>query len=354
MAGTAFPAEPLVPFSGWREFPSYYGPLWSWLEACIDLVAGPRNLLANLLGFKLLALAALLCDAWLIGQITARRAPERMLENIVFFAWNPLVIFEAAANAHNDLIMLVFVLAALLAWERGRWIWAVIGMALAVVVKVSPLPLLGLVGVAAVAQVPGWAGRLSRAALAAWLAAGLITLAYLTFPQGLDSALVVWTRANMFTNSLPALVMLLLHLVIPRSTAEWLARSVALCALLMFFMRQAWQTWQAPEKLARFSLDMILFLLLFVTLWFQPWYVLWAVALAAICPPDEPQAQVKRMLTSLFSLSVTWSYVVYGFIWFWFVPQMNWGNMLGVQALGFAVTYILPLTYLAWHSTKVS
>jgi hypothetical protein len=55
----------------------------------------------------------------------------------------------------------------------------------------------------------------------------------------------------------------------------------------------------------------------------------------------------------LFSLTVTWSYVVYGFAWFWFIPQMNWGNTLGAQATGFLVTYALPLAYLAWRACRV-
>ena len=77
--------------------------------------------------------------------------------------------------------------------------------------------------------------------------------------------------------------------------------------------------------------------------------MLWLVALAAIYPPREAKSEAKLTLTRLFSLSVTWSYVVYGFLWFWFIPQMNWGDMLGVQAVGFVVTYTLPLAYLAWR-----
>ena len=52
------------------------------------------------------ALAGVLCCAWLIAQIVARRAPDRALQSVVFLAWNPLALFEATTNGHNDVIML--------------------------------------------------------------------------------------------------------------------------------------------------------------------------------------------------------------------------------------------------------
>lgn len=352
--GASFPQEPLVSFSGWRHYPSYYGPLWSWLEAAVDLAAGPQNLLANLLGFKVLAIAGLLCCVWLIARITAWRAPDRVLPGLVFFAWNPLALYEAAANAHNDFVMLAFVLAAFLAWQRRRWVWAVTAMTLAVLIKVPPLPLLGLLGVAVVAQAPGWAAKLYRAAMAAMMVVAVAGMAYLTLPQGLPSVLTLRSRADLFTHSLPTVVVLLLRFVAPRATAESLTRVAALFAFEVAVAWKAWQTWQKPERLPRASFEAVTFLLLFATLWFQPWYTLWLVALAAILGNTEGASSAQK-LAGLFSLAVTWAYVVYGFAWFWFAPQMNWGNALGVQATGFIVTYTLPLAYLigrAWRRRR--
>ena len=351
--GTSFPQEPLVAFSAWRHYPSYYGPLWSWLEAGVDLFAGPRDLLANLLMFKSVALAGVLCSAWLIAQIVARRAPDRALQSVVFLAWNPLVLFEATTNGHNDVIMLAFVLAAFLAWERGRWTWAVVAMTLSVLVKAPPLPLLGLLSVAVVAQAPGWQVKLQRAAISAGFVAALMGVAYLTFPQSLASALNLRGRAELFTNSLPAVAMRSLQLAMPQAAAESLARTGTLLAFALFGTWKAWQTWKEPARLLRSSFETLAFLLLLATPWFQPWYALWLVVLAAIYPRESKGADAAQKLAGLFSLTVTWSYVVYGFAWFWFIPQMNWGNTLGAQATGFLVTYALPLAYLARRACRV-
>jgi hypothetical protein len=336
-------------FSSWRNSPSYYGPLWSWLEAGIDVLAGSRDLLANLIGFKGLALLALLIDAWLIARIVALHAPRYVLASVVAFAWNPLVLFEAATNGHNDLTMLAFVLAALLAWERGRWAWAIVVMTLAVLVKVPPWPLLALLAVATVVQAQGRQGKLRRAAFIAALIVGTFSLGYLTFPQPLASLLNLRQRFNLFTNSLPTIVVLSLRLVIPRAAAEWLARTLALFAFELFLAWQAWKVWQAPARLLRACFETVAFLLLFVTPWFQPWYVTWLVAIAAACAIVRAQR-----LAGLFSLTVTWSYVVFGFVWFWLPAQLNWGNTLGAQTVGFVVTYTLPLAYLVRHRFQIS
>ena len=347
--GTSYPNEPLMRYASWRNSPSYYGPLWSWMEAGMDVLAGSRDLPANLIGFKGLALLALLIDAWLIARIVALRAPEHVLASVVAFAWNPLVMFEAATNGHNDLTMLTFVLAALLAWERGRWAWAVVAMTLAVLIKAPPWPLLALLTVATVAQAQGRQGKLRRAAIIAALVVGTFSLGYLTFPQPLASLLNLRERFNLFTNSLPTIIVLLLRFVMPRAAAEWLARTLTLFAFELFLAWQAWRVWQAPERLLRACFETVAFLLLFVTPWFQPWYVTWLVAIAAACALGR-----ARRLAGLFSLTVTWSYVVFGFVWFWFPAQLNWGNTLGAQAVGFVVTYTLPLVYLVRHKFQMS
>jgi hypothetical protein len=182
--------------------------------------------------------------------------------------------------------MLAFVLAAFLAWERGRWTWAVVAMTLSVLVKAPPLPLLGLLSVAVVAQAPGWQVKLQRAAISAGFVAALMGVAYLTFPQSLASALNLRGRAELFTNSLPAVAMRSLQLAMPQAAAESLARTGALLAFALFGTWKAWQTWKEPARLLRSSFETIAFLLLLATPWFQPWYALWLVALAAIYPRE--------------------------------------------------------------------
>ena len=51
--------------------------------------------------------------------------------------------------------------------------------------------------------------------------------------------------------------------------------------------------------------------------WFEPWYLLWVLALAAIYPRPNAPFQV-----ALSSLCITWKYIVFGFVWFWY-PDLH-------------------------------
>jgi hypothetical protein len=96
---------------------------------------GHGNLTATLLGFKLISVAALFGTAWLSAATARRIRPELALPAYVFVAWNPLALYEAGANAHNDLLMVFFTALALYLAARGLLVWALPALALGVLVK---------------------------------------------------------------------------------------------------------------------------------------------------------------------------------------------------------------------------
>jgi len=70
------------------------------------------------------------------------------------------------------------------------------------------------------------------------------------------------------------------------------------------------------------------------------------LALAALVPDLDTAHQ-----TILFSYTMTWAYVVYHFVWFWYIPAMNWMNRLGVHSVAAGATLVAPWvfsTYLLW------
>jgi hypothetical protein len=93
--------------------PAPYGPAWLLLCGLYSMVAG-NNLLLNLLLFKLTSVACLALSSWLLYRLAQRMGIGSPASVVMFFAWNPLVLFEAIGNGHNDIAMMTFVLAALL------------------------------------------------------------------------------------------------------------------------------------------------------------------------------------------------------------------------------------------------
>ena len=115
--------DPIYPYIYWRDQPSAYGPTWilmtcalQWFTALFD--AG--SIAYMILALRFLGLLAHLCSVLLIWSMSGHlqgsnktiSIQKRMLATLAF-AWNPLLLFEACTNAHNDTILLLFLLLAL-------------------------------------------------------------------------------------------------------------------------------------------------------------------------------------------------------------------------------------------------
>lgn len=116
--------DPIVQSAFQLHIPLFYGPAWLLVSRIPTLVTGFDDVVNLLMGLKAFNLALLGATAWLIAAVqpTARR---RWLAAFLFLA-NPLVVFEGIGNAHNDVMMTVFLIAAVYAMRqrRGRWLAA--------------------------------------------------------------------------------------------------------------------------------------------------------------------------------------------------------------------------------------
>jgi hypothetical protein len=119
----AIHSDPVYRRLYWLNQPSAYGPTWiiitcflQWLANIIGIV----GILAMLMILRLFGLIMHLGSCCLIWSITGhlhRRygfiSSEKRLLALLAFAWNPLLLFEACVNAHNDATLLFFVLLAI-------------------------------------------------------------------------------------------------------------------------------------------------------------------------------------------------------------------------------------------------
>lgn len=159
---TDFPGDPFLAFGdrAWKGFPLPYGPVLANLQGAIAWLAHqlplpPRGeLIAALVLFKLLFAGSLLVAAWALAKRTALLGCGVAARVFVAVAWNPLLLVEGVANAHNDPLLALCIALALLAEARFRFGTAVIALGIGVLTKVAPIVLLPLVAVRAV-----WCGR---------------------------------------------------------------------------------------------------------------------------------------------------------------------------------------------------
>ncbi len=108
---------PLIGYSAWPDHPSPYGPLWQWLAFGVTGVTR-EWLLGGVLAFKLVFAACHLLNCALIERLAARLGASRPAAAVLLYGWNPLILYEAIGNAHNDIVMLTAILLALDAFAR--------------------------------------------------------------------------------------------------------------------------------------------------------------------------------------------------------------------------------------------
>ena len=306
---------------------------------------GQESLLLNLLGFKAVAVLAYLAQSLLVYAILKRRAPRHAVAGVLFFAWNPLLLYEVAVNGHNDVTMMAFALLGVLMWQLERPYLMVAALTMSFLVKIPTLPLLPLFLLAAARKRETWRAFWVTLMAGGSLAVMLVLLAYFSLPSPLDALTNLSGRSDLFTHSLPTIVKLVLRLAgREEAAATAFARTAALLALAAWFLVQVYRTWRVPDAVLQHVFDLVAFLLLLVTPWFQPWYVTWLLSLAALAP--RPGA---RSLAALFSGTVMIAYVVYGFAWFWFAHQANWANCLGINLAAVTTTFVLPWAYVIWR-----
>ncbi len=132
----SFAADPIARFGWPLHVPLAYGPAWLLIGRLPTALTGFDDLLGLLLGYKTFSFLLLLLGGLLVYHYHADER-SRWLGAYAFLA-NPLVLFEAVGNAHNDLVMTVFLIAAMLAIKR-RSVLALPLLALSALVKVFTL-----------------------------------------------------------------------------------------------------------------------------------------------------------------------------------------------------------------------
>jgi hypothetical protein len=167
-APSQFQGDPFLHLVDWQQSPSVYGPAFTVFSAVGALVAGPSVVLARMWH----QVGAALALAVALGVVWRRTADPRAL---VWLGLHPLVVIMVVNGGHNDLLVGVAVMLAVVALESRRDARSGVAVATGVLVKVTA----GLAGVGAVI----WAGsrRASRAAVVVAAAAVVVVLGYLPF-----------------------------------------------------------------------------------------------------------------------------------------------------------------------------
>ena len=357
-----FSSDPFYHYVGWPGFTSSYGPLWELLAALVSRLAG-NGFLANLLGFKLLSLVFYAGSTALVALILKQVAPQRVLQGVVLFAWNPLTLYDGLGNAHNDIVMIFFLLLGIYAVLRGHFSWGMLALLAGALVKFIPLALLPLAWLAGLRVLPSGRRRLRFTLLTGLACAALALAVFAPFLNSWHKLELLPTLSSFYTTSLPAFLQAQLQHRLGLKPSEKIVASIAYAALAAFIayqMRRIWKDTPAalrspgqagpPASAAAFlhaATWTLLFYLIFTCDWFQPWYALWPLALAALLPEG----------------TLTWTAMLLAYVSLWKTPIFNFfllpthlpptsvrETVLGPLTLGLVWLYLATRAVYKWRS----
>jgi alpha-1,6-mannosyltransferase len=260
-------SDAVYPFVRWDNFTSPYGPLFTLLSYALV----PLGLALNLWVLKFSVLAASLGCCALISAC-ARELGRDPRVGLVLYGLNPAVLVYAVGGAHNDLLMVLPLLAGVLALLRGRDRGAAVAGSLAVAVKASA-------GLAVPFLVLG--ARRRGQALAAAVATGgaVLAVALVAFgAQAFDFVNVLGTQQKLDSGTS---VIAQLGAVFGWGGNPAGARAVATGVFAVTLIGLLGRTWRRREVWLE-SAGWATVALLACTSWLLAWYVVWLVPLAAI------------------------------------------------------------------------
>jgi glycosyl transferase family 87 len=259
----AIPHDAVLPFVGWRQAVSAYGPLFTLGTYPLGLIGVP----AALWLLKGVAAASVVGIAAIAARAAGRRGADPT-RAAVLIALNPVVLVDVIGGAHNDALTVLLVTAGLATLGRNE-VAAGASLVGSAALKASAL-------VAAPFALLATRGRrkLLAAELGALALAGAVS--YAAFGVTPLDALGVLGLDQSLTSrhSVPSTLARMVGIgVAPVRLALELGYVVLVAVLLVRTARGG--DWVRAAGWAAFGL-------LLATSWLMPWYVLWVLPFAAV------------------------------------------------------------------------
>jgi hypothetical protein len=328
-APSAYRNQPFYQYITWRGQVDTYGPLWEYASGLVawavpSALGRADSQIAYVVGYRLLAVLLTGLSGVIITLTVRQSDPAYAPAALLAWLWNPLLVITTAVGAHNDIIMMLAVLVALLLFQRKRWVWGLLALALAAHVKLTALLILPVLGLWLVRQ-RGWYRSLRDGAAALVLSLSLSWLLYSPLGGWTTLRRMLQERTRLLINSPADLVYRVLQEQYGwTEPAAW--RVTTLGATLVFCAGAAaalaWFWWSGrrpasgqhdtpPEALLWRGCIAVTLLYLFVgSFWFQHWYLLWVLAPSVLLPASR----WTLTLLPAYCLGVLWGALANSFL----------------------------------------
>jgi alpha-1,6-mannosyltransferase len=280
--------------------PMPYGPPVLPLFALASAISA-HQVLPGIYVLKFAWAAMHLVNAWLVYRLALSLTDDAALATFAF-ACNPLILIELVGNGHNDAVLLMTGLLAMLAAQRERHALAMVLAFVGAVVKLA-----GIVWVAGVVALL-LRRRQWRALVWGSLACGAIALAVGLWPGCLDALTVLNSQWHYSEDSLHTLVIegiVTIWAHVSRAASydvvfdlDRLAATAAFAVFLVWRLRRI----RDVSGLVRESGVVFLVLLLGFAASIAPWYLTWLLPMAVLTDAARVRHTILLACTTVIAL----------------------------------------------------
>jgi hypothetical protein len=285
-APAAFPQDPFGPLAGeWATESSPYGPLWELTAAAVTALA-QDNLYLGLILFKVVGLVSHLLIAGLIWLLLADSTVAERGRAALLWAWNPALLFIFVVDAHNDGLMLFWLLLGLWVAQLKLQRPSALRLALAFTIMclaplTKPIGLLPLPFFLAAfwRQLPDTAGRLSFLLMSTVGGLAALGLAFLPFGSPLALAARLAQEAGTGGGFSITTLLLLLNQRLSWGLSWALLTNVTRVAAGLIVLWLLWRTWRgrSPDRAAADVFALYIFQALNFRIWYSVWVMPWVI-----------------------------------------------------------------------------
>ncbi len=257
----------------WINTPSVYGPLFTLMSG----IWANASLATSLYIYKAVAALATVGTIWLLWKSAILRGIDPV-KSVALFGLNPLVVLYGVGGGHNDLLMLLFMTAAMYALLRGYERTSGALSVASVAIKLTGGVLLPFM---LVAKIGNDGKRLRLKVLVGAVAAAIVIAAagFAVFGTGMlhitNTLSSVQDRGGW--QSIPGLVFTLLRVPVTHAgTLAFGALFVLICGWLLWRVYRGRMDWIEGAAWATVAL-------LLNAGAVQPWYISWLLPMIALC-----------------------------------------------------------------------
>ena len=286
----------------WMDEPVVYGPVWAFLCKILTSFSGGSIDIALLI-FKVAAILAVIACTWLIYQITNKKIFA------ILFGLNPLILFEAIANVHNDIFFIFFILLGIYFAIKSKKLWlAIIFLAIATGIKYMSVILIPFIVLYALRNEP-LKTKLVKIFAYALEFIIVITACYAIYMQDFQVLSGILVQQDKYERS----IFLLLYTMIGNEQVIDILKAITLGIFALMYIiiigKLIWGKSQQKITFKKFMEKQQLFLWAFLFILitnFNAWYLLWLFPTIMWQKPENIRLILCFTIGGIMAYSITY------------------------------------------------